>query len=113
MAVKISLLALAVSLAGAVVQNCDDIASDIQSVENPVWDQKIYTLGPLEVCKVDTDEDIMINWISEVIVGEYYQYEPNEFQICTAVGDATNFYSGETLLSDFDKICKYSIEITN
>lgn len=73
----------------------------------------VYSLDPGARCQVSSLEDIKVEYLSQNLGSIYYRYEKNAAGICTAVGTQKNYFSGETLLTDYDKVCGHYIEIQN
>jgi hypothetical protein len=110
---KISLFALLLSLALGAVRDCRDDAVKVADLNNPFWSNvEVFQLLSGVSCKVDTTEDMKVEFASTDLSAVYIQYKLVSGS-CTAISAEKTYYSGETLLTDFNTICGNYIAITN
>jgi len=106
MKVILSLLLAALSLVhGAAILDCSQYT--VAPRNNLVWNQEVGSLPAGLSCKVDTSYDVMLNFISPDLSAIYYTYKVASTGQCQAVGGQANYYSGDALLTDYNKICGF------
>ena len=94
--------------------SCSACTNKIQDVSDPVWNTAaLYQIDAGTTCTFDAQfADIKVDYLSSDIQASYFQYKTAN-EVCTAVDGEKAYYSGMTLLTDYNIICAHTIQITN
>ena len=105
------LLAIAALSVQALTLDCSSFT--VATPNNLVWNQVVGQLPAGQACKVDTSFDVMLNFLSPDLTAIYYTYKVASTGQCQAVGGQANYYSGDTLLTDYNEMCGFEVVLTN